>query len=120
MGKIFEEGFSFSGFERDKLYLSDRGERFIDLSGLSGLDSVTDGRGAVYGDFDNDGDYDIFLTALQSQVHHLFKNSVGHHRGFVRVALEGTRSGVRRLRQRRRLRYLPDRAAGPGTAPVQE
>ena len=93
MGKIFEEGFSFSGFERDKLYLSDRGERFIDLSGLSGLDSVTDGRGAAYGDFDNDGDYDVFLTSLQGQVHHLFKNNVGQHRGFLRVALEGTRSG---------------------------
>ena len=93
MGKIFEEGFSFSGFERDKLYLNDGGKRFVDISGLSGLDSVTDGRGAAYADFDNDGDYDIFLTTLQGQAHHLFRNNVGQENGFLRVTLEGRESG---------------------------
>ena len=39
MGKIFAEGFSFSGFERDKLYLN-QGGAYVDISGLSGLDSV--------------------------------------------------------------------------------
>jgi peroxiredoxin len=94
MGKLFEEGFSFSGFERDKLYLSRRGEGFTDISGLSGLDSVTDGRGAAYGDFDNDGDLDIFLTALQGQMHHLFRNNVGNDNAFVRVSVQGTESGT--------------------------
>ena len=93
MGKIFSEGFSFSGFERDKVYLSDRGRRFVDISGLTGLDSVTDGRGAAYADFDNDGDYDLFLTALQGQVHHLFKNNVGQEQSHIRVALTGDESG---------------------------
>ncbi len=93
MGKIFSQGFSFSGFERDKLFLSDGGKKFIDISGLSGIDSITDGRGAAYGDFDNDGDLDIFLTALQGQVHHLFRNNVGQDQGFVRVVLEGRKSG---------------------------
>ena len=55
MGRIFDEGFSFSGFERDKLYLNDRGGTFVDISGLSGLDAVTDGRGAAYAHFLNDG-----------------------------------------------------------------
>lgn len=93
MGMVFREGFSFSGFERDKLYLNDAGTRYVDFSGLSGIDSPTDGRGAAYGDFDNDGDYDIFLTALQGQVHHLFKNEVGQDHGHVRVALQGRESG---------------------------
>lgn len=93
MGKIFGQGFSFSGFERDKLYLSQGGERFLDISGLSGIDSITDGRGAAYGDFDNDGDLDIFLTALQGQVHHLFRNNVGQEQNFIRVVLEGRASG---------------------------
>jgi thiol-disulfide isomerase/thioredoxin len=93
MAKILEDGFSFSGFERDKLYLSDRGERFVDISGLSGVDAVSDGRGAAYADFDNDGDSDIFLTSLQGQAHHLFRNDVGQHRGFLRVTLHGRDSG---------------------------
>ncbi len=92
MGKLFEQGFSFSGFERDKLYLNQQGTSFLDISGLSGLDSVTDGRGAAYGDFDNDGDTDIFLTALQGQVHHLFRNNVGGDNGFLRIALQGSDS----------------------------
>ena len=93
MGKIFQEGFSFSGFERDKLYLNDAGKRFVDISGLSGLDSVTDGRGAAYADFDNDGDYDIFLTTLQGQIHHLFRNNIGQDGAFLRVSLDGRESG---------------------------
>ena len=94
MGKLFEQGFSFSGFERDKLYLNQEGRHFLDISGLSGLDSVTDGRGAAYADFDNDGDLDIFLTSLQGQVHHLFRNNVGADNGFVRISLRGTDSGT--------------------------
>ena len=93
MGKIFSEGFSFSGFERDKLYLSESGKHFVDVSGVSGVDAVGDGRGAAYGDFDNDGDLDIFLTSLQGQVHHLFRNNVGQGHGAVRIALEGRESG---------------------------
>ena len=93
MGKIMAEGFSFSGFERDKLYLNDKGEGYIDISGVSGLDAVSDGRGAAYGDFDNDGDYDVFLTSLQGQVHHLFKNNVGQDQGYIRIDLVGTASG---------------------------
>ncbi len=57
MGKIFAEGFSFGGFERDKLYLN-QGGAYVDISGLSGLDSVGDGRGAAWADFDYDFDYD--------------------------------------------------------------
>ncbi len=93
MARILEDGFSFSGFERDKLYLNDRGNRFVDISGLSGVDAVSDGRGAAYADFDNDGDSDIFLTSLQGQAHHLFRNDVGQHRGFLRVTLDGRDSG---------------------------
>jgi thiol-disulfide isomerase/thioredoxin len=92
-GKILQEGFSFSGFERDHLYLNLEGRKFVDVSGLTGLDSNTDGRGAAYADFDNDGDYDIFLTAFQGKAHHLFKNQVGQDAGSIRIALTGSASG---------------------------
>ncbi|MFB3095508.1 MAG: FG-GAP repeat domain-containing protein, partial [Candidatus Acidiferrales bacterium] len=59
---IFEEGFSFSGYERDLLSLNLGGKKFLDISGISGIDSVTDGRGSVFADFDNDGDLDVFRT----------------------------------------------------------
>lgn len=93
MGKIFSEGFSFSGFERDKLYLN-RGGSYVDISGLSGLDAVGDGRGAAWADFDNDGDYDLFLTQLQGQAHRLYRNEVGQRHNWLRVELVGQASGA--------------------------
>ena len=107
MSAIFTEGLSFSGFERDYVGLnlggadaahSSTGDpvsiRYLAISGISGADSLSDGRGAAFADFDNDGDTDIFLVALQGSAHHLFRNNIGQDAGFLRIGLEGTRSGT--------------------------
>ena len=91
--ELFADGFSFSGYERDLLALNRGDGRYLDISGVSGADSVSDGRGSVFADFDNDGDLDIFLRAVHGEAHHLFRNNVGAENGFVRVALRGTDSG---------------------------
>lgn len=85
MSAIFQEGFSFSGYERDYLALGRGGKGFLDVSGVSGIDSIGDGRGAAFADFDNDGDLDVFLVSLQRQAHELFRNNVGSEKGFLRV-----------------------------------
>jgi len=91
--ELFADGFSFSGYERDLVALNRGDGRYLDISGVSGADSVSDGRGSVFADFDNDGDLDIFLRAVHGEAHHLFRNNVGAENGFVRVALRGTDSG---------------------------
>lgn len=91
--ELFSADFSFSGYERDLLALNLGNGRFLNVSGVSGADSVTDGRGSVFADFDNDGDLDIFLRAMHGPAHLLFRNRVGQDAGFVRIGLEGTRSG---------------------------
>jgi thiol-disulfide isomerase/thioredoxin len=88
---IFDQGFSFSGYERDALFLNLNGKKFQDISGISGIDSITDGRAAVFADFDNDGDYDVFLTTIQGPSHLLFRNNVGQEHHWLRVELEGNR-----------------------------
>ncbi len=88
-GLIFDKGFSFSGYERDALFLNRNGKKFQDISGVSGIDSITDGRAAVFADFDNDGDYDVFLTTIQGQSHLLFRNNVGQDNHWLRIMLEG-------------------------------
>ena len=93
MNLLFQEGLSFSGFERDALFLNLESREFQDISGVSGIDSISDGRAAVLADFDNDGDLDIFLTAIQGEGHLLFKNNVGQANNFIRVVLEGRESG---------------------------
>ena len=86
---IFKKGFSFSGYERDALFMNMGGKKFMDVSGISGIDSITDGRAAVFADFDNDGDEDVFLTTIQGPGHLLFRNNVGQDNHWLRVILEG-------------------------------
>ena len=93
MNAIFQEGFSFSGYERDLFSWNLDGREFLDISGVTGADSISDGRGSVYADFDNDGDLDIFLVALQGDAHHLFRNNVGSSNHFLRVTLVGGGGG---------------------------
>ena len=93
MALIFKEGLSFSGFERNTFFLNEAGERFQEISGVSGLDSILDGRSVALADFDNDGDYDLFVTAIQEQAHLLYSNNIGQDGGWIRLALVGTASG---------------------------
>lgn len=86
---VFEQGFSFSGYERDLLCLNLGTKKFLDISGVSGIDSITDGRAAAFADFDNDGDLDVFVTTIQGQSHLLFRNNVGQTNNWLRIALEG-------------------------------
>jgi peroxiredoxin len=89
---MFGQGFSFSGYERDPLFLNLGNGKFVDISGCSGIDSVSDGRAGVFADFDNDGDLDVFSTTIQGQSHLLFRNNVGQDSRWLRVVLEGGRS----------------------------
>lgn len=93
MGQIFKAGMSFSGYERDGLFLNLEGGRFRDISGISGIDSITDGRGALFADFDNDGDLDVGVTTIQKTARLLFRNNVGQQNRSLRVTLVGTKSG---------------------------
>lgn len=89
---MFGKGFSFSGYERDPLYLNLGTKKFTDISGVSGIDSITDGRAGVFADFDNDGDLDVFSTTIQNQAHLLFRNNVGSDNNYLRIELKGDAS----------------------------
>lgn len=93
---LLGQGFSFSGYERDPLYLNLGTKKFTDISGVSGIDSITDGRAGVFADFDNDGDLDVFSTVIQGQAHLLFRNNVGQDANFLRIELEGDGKTVSR------------------------
>ncbi len=94
MSQLFDEGLSFSGFERDTLYWARGDGTYLDISGVSGLDSITDGRGLAYGDLDNDGDLDVVTVPVQEVGRLLLRNNVGQDNAFLRVSLKGTRSAT--------------------------
>ena len=87
---ISQKGFSFSGYERDGLFMNLGNKKFKEISGVSGIDSITDDRAAVFADFDNDGDYDVFVTTIQDESHLLFRNNMGQANNWLRISLEGS------------------------------
>ena len=89
--QIFDQGFSFSGFERNRVFLGGAKMRYLDLSDVSGADTDADCRATVVADFDDDGDPDLFTNAIQRETHFLFRNDVGNRsgNGFVKIRLSG-------------------------------
>jgi thiol-disulfide isomerase/thioredoxin len=97
MSLIFQDGLSFSGFERNKVFIAQDGPKYIDLSDLSGADSEGDCRATVVADFDDDGDPDLFVNAIQRDCHMLYRNDAGvpeatgaARRAFVKVRLRAS------------------------------
>ena len=74
---LLKSGASFSGKERNRLFLNAGGERFEDVSALSGLDSVADGRAFALLDFDRDGYQDVVLVNANAPTLELFQNRAG-------------------------------------------
>ena len=66
------------------LYRNDGHGRFEDVTKQAGLDKTLFGMGVAVGDYDNDGDPDVFLTALGGG--HLFRNDGGTFRDVTEEA----------------------------------
>ena len=88
--QMFTEGRSFSGYERDKLFLNNGDGTFADCSDLSACDDPNDGRGVIAADFDDDGDVDLFIHHTQRERHSLQRNELGTGGGFLKLRLRAT------------------------------
>ncbi len=77
MPSLQRANMSFSGNERNHLFLNQSGRQFVDVSGVSGLDSPQDSRSFAVCDYDRDGWQDIFLLNTNTPVLGLFRNQLG-------------------------------------------
>lgn len=68
---------SFSGSERNRLFLNLAGKDFARVSTLSGLDKKEDGRSWVRVDVDGDGWQDVILAGPQEPRFRVFRNRLG-------------------------------------------
>ena len=89
-GQIFSGGRSFSGNERDKLFLNEGDGSFVDVSALSGADSANDGRAVLAFDADDDGDLDLFVHETQRERHGLYRNDLAIGTRGVKLRLRAT------------------------------
>lgn len=67
----------FSGSERNHLFLSSHGKSFLDVSGISGVDSPSDGRVSVWLDMDRDGRQDLAVVNSNRPLFQLYRNETG-------------------------------------------
>ena len=67
----------FSGSERNRLFLSSHGDSFLDVSGISGVDSPSDGRVSVWLDLDRDGRQDLAVVNSNRPLMQLYRNETG-------------------------------------------
>jgi YVTN family beta-propeller protein len=85
---LFGEGVAWGDYDNDgdldlylvngaptanRLFRNEGGAVFVDVAGSAGVADVGNGRGAVWGDYDRDGDIDLYLTNNGS-ANRLFRN----------------------------------------------
>lgn len=68
---------SYSGSERNKLFLNRGGREFLDLSALSGADTAADSRSWCALDYDRDGRTDIAVVHANTPLLDLYRNRIG-------------------------------------------
>ncbi len=88
---IVSEGHNLSAYERNRTFLNLGGERFADISFLTGTDSDGDGRSVFCADLDRDGMQDLVVRQAGGGPLLLFLNRFPPQH-FLEVSLRGTRS----------------------------
>jgi peroxiredoxin len=81
LAAMIRRGQSFSGRERDCVFLNTGKERWADVSAITGLDLIDDGRAVATSDWDHDGDLDVWITNRTGpRVRFMRNNSQGSNR----------------------------------------
>lgn len=71
------------------MFMNRGGKGFVNASGVSGADSVLDGRSWVIWDYNRDGKSDIALVNANERLLQIFENRGNEDHGFVAIRLRG-------------------------------
>ena len=86
---LIRKGRSFSGKERNCCFLNTRNGRFADVSSVTGLDHIDDGRTVALSDWDRDGDLDLWLASRTGPRLRFMRNELGAESRSVSFRLRG-------------------------------
>jgi len=88
--RMMKEGLSWSGREANCVFLNRDGQRFADVSGVSGLDFTDDGRGLAIVDWDHDGRLDLWIANRTAPQARFLRNTADTGHSFLALRLSGT------------------------------
>jgi tetratricopeptide (TPR) repeat protein len=91
INQLIREDYSWNGGEPNVFYARRNG-RWIDASGISGLDVALDSRAFAVTDLDGDGNLDILLKSRLAPQVKAFRNESAGERKSIAVRLTGTKS----------------------------
>lgn len=92
---VVNEGLSWSGRERNRMFLSLKGERFVDSSAATGTDFLEDARALGLLDWDGDGQVDMLLRNRNAPRLRLLHNRYAE-RSWLQLRLSGDGKKVNR------------------------
>jgi Flp pilus assembly protein TadD/cytochrome oxidase Cu insertion factor (SCO1/SenC/PrrC family) len=92
INELIRSDHSWSGYERNTFYLNNRDGSFSDISGVSGLDSIEDGRAFALADLDGDGRLEVIAKNRNAPQVRVFRNAMSEIGDVIAVRLRGTKS----------------------------
>jgi len=92
LNDLVRRGRSFSGYEKHCMFLNTKGERFANISAISGMDYPDDGRSLAAVDWDFDGDIDLWFGNRTAPRVRMMINRTDRRRHYLAVRLEGVKS----------------------------
>ena len=107
LSAMIDSGRSFSGQERNCVFLNTRDGRFANLSAGSGLDFPDDGRALAVCDWDQDGDLDLWISNRNAPRLRLLLNEGNRNNHFLSLRLRGNGTSVNRDAIGARVELIP-------------
>ena len=89
MRRLMFEGGSWSGYERNCFFLNTGDNRFANISMVSGVDFLEDGRGVAVVDWDHDGALDLWMSSRTAPRIRFMRNEIVEDHHFLAIRLEG-------------------------------
>jgi tetratricopeptide (TPR) repeat protein len=90
INKLVDQGFSWSGHERNCVFLNQGSAPFASVSAVAGLNWEDDGRAVAPVDWDMDGDLDLFATNRTGPRLRFLRNGLNSNGGYLQLKLQGT------------------------------
>ena len=92
INECIRSDYTWSGFQRNNLYVNNRNGTFTEAAGILGLDCIEDGRSFALSDIDGDGRLEVILKNRNSPQLRVLSNEISPPGHAISFALKGTKS----------------------------